>query len=64
MVLLLLHLEDVVESVDLGLEHKVALPHRGQVVPVFVYLAVQPLCLLLEVLMDGVITSLVSNSRA
>ena len=49
-VLLLLHLEDVVESVDLGLEHEVALPHGGQVVPVFLDLAVQPLRLLFEVL--------------
>ena len=50
-VLLLLHLEDVVESVDLGLEHEVALPHRGQVVAVFVDLAVQSLHFLLEVLL-------------
>ena len=49
-VLFLLHLEDVVESVDLGLEHEVALPHGGQVVPVFLDLAVQPLRLLFEVL--------------
>ena len=49
-VLLLLHLEDVVESVDLGLEHEVALPHGGQVVSVFLNLAVQPLRLLFEVL--------------
>ena len=49
-VLLLLHLEDVVESIDLGLEHEVALPHGGQVVPVFLDLAVQLLRLLFEVL--------------
>ena len=49
-VLLLLHLKDVVEPVDLGLEHEVALPHGGQVVTVLLDLAVHPLRLLLEVL--------------